>query len=164
MAGGPQSAVVFAETQVATSVGLNVEVTRVLLHGSAGPYGVGARLRGGIRVADVGDRGDTAPPGGRDPGLDRVPGGCVKPGELGAAERREIGQVRPGPGRARTGGVTMTADITMADAITALVAEQRAVGYKYENLPAGLNTALTYGLSLADHPDWRYGRPKLCIS
>jgi hypothetical protein len=29
----------------------------------------------------------------------------------------------------------------------------------YENLPAGLNTALTYGLSLADHPDWRYGRP-----
>lgn len=34
----------------------------------------------------------------------------------------------------------------------------------YENLPAGLNTALTYGLSLADHPDWRYGRPELCIS
>jgi hypothetical protein len=34
----------------------------------------------------------------------------------------------------------------------------------YENLPEGLNTALTYGLSLADHPDWRHGRPELCIS
>ena len=42
-----------------------------------------------------------------------------------------VGQVRPGPGRAGAGGVTMTADLTLADAITALVAEKRAVGYKY---------------------------------
>lgn len=34
----------------------------------------------------------------------------------------------------------------------------------YENLPDGVNTALTYGLSLASHPDWRHGRPELCIS
>src|SRR6185437_8137924 len=42
-----------------------------------------------------------------------------------------VGQVRPGPGRARAGGDTMSPDITMTDAITALVAEKRAVGYKY---------------------------------
>jgi hypothetical protein len=34
----------------------------------------------------------------------------------------------------------------------------------YDNLPDGLSTALTYGLSLADHPDWKHGRPELCIS
>ena len=34
----------------------------------------------------------------------------------------------------------------------------------YANLPAGLHTAFTYGLSRTDHPDWRHGRPELCIS
>lgn len=34
----------------------------------------------------------------------------------------------------------------------------------YENLPEGLSTAFTYGLSLAEHPNWIYGRPELCIS
>ena len=34
----------------------------------------------------------------------------------------------------------------------------------YADLPAGLHTAFTYGLSLADHPDWHLGRPELCIS
>jgi hypothetical protein len=35
----------------------------------------------------------------------------------------------------------------------------------YKDLPErGDLTALTYGLSLADHPDWRLGKPELCIS
>src|SRR5206468_3446633 len=34
----------------------------------------------------------------------------------------------------------------------------------YRNLPDDLATALTYGLSLAHHPDWRHGRPELCLS
>jgi hypothetical protein len=34
----------------------------------------------------------------------------------------------------------------------------------YRDLPEGLSTALTYGLSLADHSDWVYGRPELCLS
>ncbi|CAL9327449.1 suppressor of fused domain protein [Streptomyces sp. enrichment culture] len=34
----------------------------------------------------------------------------------------------------------------------------------YDNLPDGLLTALTYGLSLAEHPDWRDGSPELCLS
>jgi len=35
----------------------------------------------------------------------------------------------------------------------------------YEDLPEpGQLTGLTYGLSLADHPDWRLGKPELCIS
>ncbi|MGO4255400.1 suppressor of fused domain protein [Marmoricola sp. RAF53] len=35
----------------------------------------------------------------------------------------------------------------------------------YRDLPeTGLLTAFTYGLSLADHPEWRTGRPELCIS
>jgi Suppressor of fused protein (SUFU) len=34
----------------------------------------------------------------------------------------------------------------------------------YERLPDDLTTALTYGLSLAEHPDWTFGRPELCIS
>ena len=34
----------------------------------------------------------------------------------------------------------------------------------YRNLPRDLTTALTYGLSLAAHPDWRHGRPELCLS
>jgi hypothetical protein len=34
----------------------------------------------------------------------------------------------------------------------------------YSDLPAGLQTALTYGVSLADHPQWRAGRPELCLS
>src|SRR5262249_54339891 len=42
-----------------------------------------------------------------------------------------VGQVRPGPGRAWAGGVMMSPDITLTGAITALVAEKRAVGYKY---------------------------------
>ena len=41
------------------------------------------------------------------------------------------GQMRAGPGRTGAGGVTMSTAITMAEAITALVAEKRAVGYKY---------------------------------
>jgi integrase/recombinase XerD len=39
--------------------------------------------------------------------------------------------MRPGPGRASAGGVTISTGITMTGAITALVAEKRAVGYKY---------------------------------
>src|SRR5262245_42206572 len=35
----------------------------------------------------------------------------------------------------------------------------------YRDLPeTGLLTSLTYGLSLADHPEWKRGRPELCIS
>ncbi|MBK8558216.1 MAG: suppressor of fused domain protein [Lewinellaceae bacterium] len=35
----------------------------------------------------------------------------------------------------------------------------------YENIPEpGCITAFTYGLSLANHPDWKLGRPELCIS
>lgn len=35
----------------------------------------------------------------------------------------------------------------------------------YRDLPeAGLLTSLTYGLSVADHPEWTLGRPELCIS
>ncbi|WP_330456400.1 suppressor of fused domain protein [Streptomyces sp. NBC_00820] len=34
----------------------------------------------------------------------------------------------------------------------------------YDDLPDGLSTTLTYGLSLAEHPDWRHGSPELCIS
>ncbi|ATL32620.1 hypothetical protein [Streptomyces formicae] len=34
----------------------------------------------------------------------------------------------------------------------------------YDNLPDGLLTALTYGLSLAEHPDWQHGSPELCLS
>lgn len=35
----------------------------------------------------------------------------------------------------------------------------------YEDIPErGMLTALTYGLSLADHADWRLGKPELCLS
>ena len=35
----------------------------------------------------------------------------------------------------------------------------------YPNLPEpGFLTAVTYGLSLADHELWRHGKPELCIS
>ena len=35
----------------------------------------------------------------------------------------------------------------------------------YVDLPEpGFVTALTYGLSLADHPEWRLSKPELCIS
>ncbi|GIG63385.1 hypothetical protein Lfu02_77570 [Longispora fulva] len=34
----------------------------------------------------------------------------------------------------------------------------------YPGLPEGLLTAVTYGLSLAEHPEWRHGTPELCIS
>ena len=34
----------------------------------------------------------------------------------------------------------------------------------YDDLPPGLLTAASYGLSLANHADWRSGRPELCIS
>src|SRR5439155_5192284 len=43
-----------------------------------------------------------------------------------------VGPVRPGPGRGAAGGDTVSVGITLADAITALVAEKRAVGYKYD--------------------------------
>lgn len=37
-----------------------------------------------------------------------------------------------------------------------------AIGYR--DLPEqGMSTGLTYGLSLAEHPLWRHGRPELCI-
>jgi hypothetical protein len=39
------------------------------------------------------------------------------------------------------------------------------VAITYEDLPeAGFLTAITYGLSLADHPEWRLGKPELLIS
>ena len=35
----------------------------------------------------------------------------------------------------------------------------------YRDVPeAGCLTAITYGLSLAEHPDWHLSRPELCIS
>ncbi|MFC8593109.1 hypothetical protein [Streptomyces atroolivaceus] len=34
----------------------------------------------------------------------------------------------------------------------------------YDNLPDGPFTALTYGLPLAEHPDWQHGSPELCLS
>ncbi|WP_345457769.1 suppressor of fused domain protein [Actinoallomurus oryzae] len=34
----------------------------------------------------------------------------------------------------------------------------------YQDMPEDLTTALTYGLSLAEHPDWKFGRPELCLS
>ncbi|MEV1290082.1 suppressor of fused domain protein [Micromonospora sp. NPDC049679] len=34
----------------------------------------------------------------------------------------------------------------------------------YRDLPADLATALTYGLSLAAHPHWKFGSPELCLS
>jgi hypothetical protein len=35
----------------------------------------------------------------------------------------------------------------------------------YDDLPEpGMLTGITYGLSLADHPHWRFGKPELCIS
>ena len=35
----------------------------------------------------------------------------------------------------------------------------------YRDIPEkGFITALTYGLSLIKHPDWKFGRPELCIS
>lgn len=35
----------------------------------------------------------------------------------------------------------------------------------YKDVPeAGYITAFTYGLSLVEHPDWKLGRPELCIS
>jgi hypothetical protein len=41
----------------------------------------------------------------------------------------------------------------------------RVFALAYRDLPEpGLLTAFTYGLSLADHPDWRVGRPELCLS
>lgn len=41
---------------------------------------------------------------------------------------------------------------------------QRVMVLAYEDLPEGLLTAVTYGLSLAEHADWRLGKPELCIS
>lgn len=35
----------------------------------------------------------------------------------------------------------------------------------YRDIPEkGFTTALTYGLSLVQHPSWKFGRPELCIS
>ncbi|WP_260193679.1 suppressor of fused domain protein [Actinophytocola gossypii] len=35
----------------------------------------------------------------------------------------------------------------------------------YRDLPEpGHVTGITYGLSLAEHPEWRHGRPELCLS
>lgn len=35
----------------------------------------------------------------------------------------------------------------------------------YDDLPElGMVTGVTYGVSLASHPEWRHGKPKLCIS
>ncbi|MFE1774228.1 suppressor of fused domain protein [Streptomyces sp. NPDC059008] len=34
----------------------------------------------------------------------------------------------------------------------------------YQGMPEDLLTALTYGLSLAEHPEWRDGTPELCLS
>ena len=42
------------------------------------------------------------------------------------------GQVRPGSRRARRAGATVTGGMNLAGAITALAAEKRAVGYKYD--------------------------------
>lgn len=40
----------------------------------------------------------------------------------------------------------------------------RLTAITYPDLPEqGLTTTITYGLSLADHPEWRLGKPELCI-
>ena len=37
--------------------------------------------------------------------------------------------------------------------------------FSYEGVPEpGMLTAITYGVSLADHPEWRHGKPELAIS
>jgi hypothetical protein len=39
------------------------------------------------------------------------------------------------------------------------------VSIVYRDVPEkGFITAFTYGLSLVKHPEWKYGRPELCIS
>lgn len=60
----------------------------------------------------------------------RSPVGAVD-GRVSEVVAGSVDHVRPGPGRAGAAGITMSADITMTDAITALVAQKRAVGYKY---------------------------------
>lgn len=54
-----------------------------------------------------------------------------------------VGPVRPGPGPAHDAGVPMTPAVTLADAITALVAEKRAVGYKYPTVSGTRNAPRT---------------------
>src|SRR5665811_2214621 len=73
----------------------------------------------GTGHTDRGDRRHPWPPAGRIHG--RVP-------EILTAA---VGAVRAGSGRASVRGATMSAAITLADAIAALVGEKRAVGYKY---------------------------------
>lgn len=42
---------------------------------------------------------------------------------------------------------------------------KRVVAITYTDIPqSGFLTACTYGLSLAEHPDWRLGKPELCVS
>lgn len=41
----------------------------------------------------------------------------------------------------------------------------RVTVIRYDDLPEpAMLTALTYGLSLADHVEWRFGKPELCIT
>jgi hypothetical protein len=41
----------------------------------------------------------------------------------------------------------------------------RLTAITYRDLPdPGMTTTITYGLSLADHEEWRHGKPELCIS
>ena len=64
------------------------------------------------------------------------------------------GQVRPGPGRARAGGVAVSPAITMTGAITALVAEKRATGYKYATEERVLARFAAF-CRAAGSPGWR---------
>ncbi len=89
--------------------------------------------RHAFAAAHAGDPGDAT--GHPDRADRRHPGSPVCPIDRGVSEivAGSVGPVRAGPGRAGVGvgGDTMTAGITLAEAITALVAEKRAVGYKY---------------------------------
>ena len=41
----------------------------------------------------------------------------------------------------------------------------RVMVMQYQGLPeSGMSTSVTYGLSLADHPEWQAGRPELTIT
>ena len=100
--------------------------------GGARPAGRGAPPRHALAAAHAGDPAD----GGRHPGRadrrhPRAPVGDIDR-RLPEILPRSAVQVRPGPRRARKTGGARERQTTLAAAITALAAEKRAVGYKYD--------------------------------
>ncbi|MFC9625803.1 hypothetical protein ACFTXM_39545 [Streptomyces sp. NPDC056930] len=41
---------------------------------------------------------------------------------------------------------------------------RRVTTIVYQGMPDDLLTALTYGVSVAEHAEWRHGAPELCLS